>query len=156
MRLEGEYGTYTVHTVTTPNGTSVTVWRYDNDFTSADKASVNAYWDNLYPNATRLRSATPYYNCHSYAWYSTATSNRYWMNYPTAYMSDGSYTHITSNILVNDKLYYSSASHSGIVTYVGNSGFGNLRVTSKWGAAGLYNHWYNDCPYSTTSLSNWR
>lgn len=44
-----------------------------------------------YPSARLLRSANPSDNCHSYAWYSTSSSNKYWINDPTAYTTDGSY-----------------------------------------------------------------
>ncbi|WP_442256788.1 hypothetical protein [Vagococcus salmoninarum] len=45
-----------------------------------------------YPKTSRLTSATKLFNCHSYAWYSSNTStNKYWLNAPTKYISDGSY-----------------------------------------------------------------
>lgn len=64
-------------------------------------------------------------------------------------MSDGSYTLNSGLIQAGNKTFYYNSDHSGIVTYVGNTGFNNVKVTSKWGAAGLYSHFINDSPYPT-------
>ena len=81
---------------------------------------MDSYVDNTYYTASVERTATTNYNCHSYAWYSTSSSNTYWMNDPSAYMTDGSYTKRTGNITVNsigDRIYYSTSGseHSGKV-----------------------------------------
>ena len=39
--------------------------------------------------------------------------------------------------------------HSGIISGVGTTGMGNIRVKSKWGSAGVYSHYYNDSPYGS-------
>ncbi|AHF09819.1 MULTISPECIES: CHAP domain-containing protein [Dehalobacter] len=122
------------------------------DLTSADKASINASYDAAYPTATRLGTATYNYNCHSYAWYLASTGNTWWMNDPSAYMSGGGYTQVTPP-QAGDKVYWTNT-HSGIVYSVNGS---NITVTSKWGAAGLYRHPINDCPYSVIIVKTfWR
>lgn len=104
-----------------------------------------------YPNNKIVRGISPTYNCHSYAWYSTETSNRYWIEDPSDYISDGSYT---STIIpaVGNKAFWRGDSHSAIVTSVSNEG---VRVTSKWGMMGVYTHSIVDCPYSGT-VTYWK
>lgn len=78
-------------TVKTPKGSSVSVTVFSSDFTASQKTAYNNEFKNSWPNATFVSTSTRMYNCHSYAWYSSSTSNKYWMNDPSKYMSDGSY-----------------------------------------------------------------
>lgn len=68
------------------------------------------------------------------------------MNYPNAYMTDGSY-YQSSSPSVGGKVYYSTAGneHSGVVTSLGR--LTGYYVTSKWGQLGLVQHYYTTCPY---------
>lgn len=75
----------TTTTVSTPKGTKVTVLIRGEELSSTEKASMNTYMAGQFPNAVRVAEPTTNYNCHSYAWYCTSTSNRYWMNSPSAY-----------------------------------------------------------------------
>ncbi|MDE7385486.1 MAG: hypothetical protein K2M84_06995, partial [Anaeroplasmataceae bacterium] len=151
--------------VTTPNGSSVVVFIRE-EFSSFDIYQRNSECDRQFPKATRLRSATRKYNCHSYAWYSSSTSNTYWMDDPSLYYKDGSYTEVrtpqngdiicyfddngTPNDFSDDTnlhsgiviSYNSSVSSNGIC---GNSN--QVVVRSKWGAYGLYEHNGDYCPY---------
>ncbi len=131
-------------TVKTPKGSSVSVFERQ-EATSNEIASMNSYMYSRYPKATRLRSATYKYNCHSYAWYSTSSSNIWWMDNPGRYMSDGSYTK-QSSAASGQKIYYPMPGnqHSGIITSVNGS---SIMLNSKWGAYGLYNHSVIYCPY---------
>jgi len=115
------------------------------EMTSAQRDYFDDYMDSLYPNATRLRSATYKYNCHSFAWYSDSPSNIWWMNDPSPYMTDGSYTQYP-NPAISRKIYYPMPGneHSGVITAVSGS---IITVTSKWGAYGLYMHSHIYCPY---------
>lgn len=79
-------------TVKTPKGTSVSVIK--RTYSATESSEAYNYTVKNYPNATIISGATTNYNCHSYAWYSQSTSNKYWMNNPGAYMSDGSYTQV--------------------------------------------------------------
>lgn len=142
-------------TVSTPNGSSVTVYNCSTivDWTASEKASLNAQYDAAYPMATRLRDPSKKYNCHSYAWYSTSASNYYWMENPSPYMTDGSYASTTSSSTGN-KVYWQDSIlagpiHSGILA-LNSGGSPFISCNSKWGQLGLYNHTLNDCPYSGT------
>lgn len=141
--------------VHTPEGTEVTVYNQSGitDWTASEKSDINAQWLAAYPNILIVSNPTKKYNCHSYAWYSTSTSNYYWMDDPSAYMSDGSYDNVSqSTMLVGDKVHWNNGSHSGIVKGVGQS---SCKFVSKWGPSGVYIHYPNDCPYSG-SVSRWR
>lgn len=145
----------TSYTVYTPNGTAVSVEKLGDVLTSDEKTAYADYVTTNYPGATILRSATYNYNCHSYAWYNQSTSNTYWMNDPSSYMNDGSYTY-TTTWNAGRKMYYNypGNEHSAIVTasYYGPPAPGydwsslTLEV-SKWGPAGLIQHRGNNCPY---------
>lgn len=127
--------------VMTPLGSEVEVFKRQ-DWTADDKVAIDNEIALDYPNATKLATATYNYNCHSYAWYKTS-GNTWWMDFPDAYMDDGSYSkHSTPK--VNDKIYW-EGTHSGIVKTV--SGSNVTKVYSKWGACGLYSHARDYCPY---------
>ncbi len=134
-----------VTNVRTPKGTLVPVYIRGEELSAAEKQQTNADMAYLFPNAVRIGEPTTNYNCHSYAWYSATTSNRYWMNDPSAYMQDGSYTKRNGSAgLVNrNKAYYRNGVHSAVVvaTYP-------ITVNSKWGEAGLYRHAVDYGPYS--------
>ena len=142
--------------VTTPNGSSVPVinnatYSYWGTTISAVQ-QAQASLLSSYPSATVVRSvsaATAAYNCHSYAWYSTASSNSAWMNSPVLYMTDGSYTQSTAR--VGSKIYWKQSNgtpiHSGILTSLGSPNV----VTSKWGLCGVIRHNIDDSPYSNAA-----
>ena len=73
------------------------------------------------------------------------------MNDPSKYMRDGSYKE--SGFKVGNIIYY-AGEHSGVVSLV-KVGYAGSFVKSKWGMYGLYNHFYNQCPYSTSNLTYW-
>lgn len=143
---------YNFYNVYTPMGTAVEVYTTSQDleWSPSEKIALDNDTRNSYPGITILRTATKYYNCHSYAWYSTSYSNLYWMNYPSAYMTDGSYTYKSygSNY---DKVYYNGGDHSGIITGV-IVPFHIYQVTSKWGKLGLISHSSGNCPYVSADL----
>lgn len=68
------------------------------------------------------------YNCHSYAWYKQSPYNRYWMQDPTPYTKDGSYSRVVSGNLI-----------------------------SKWGSTGVFRHRATQVPssYDTNTISIW-
>lgn len=152
-------------TVQTPNNSDVDVI-YDMDWSEVSNhlgiwpainfdiaMAQSEQLEDLYPSATLYRDPAPNYNCHSYAWYSTSSSNKYWMDDPSLYISDGSYeNHMAA---VGCKVTYERASdglytHSGII--VATPG-GPVTVRSKWGALGVFTHDINDCPYVGTGTS---
>lgn len=141
--------------ISTPGGTPVTsyynmTWS-DHGTTKAQAQAQENLIKATYPNATELAGINPAYNCHSYAFYSASTSNKYWINDPNPYLSDGSYTKMSS-ASAGYRACWAKSEHSAIVYSVSGS---TIRVTSKWGAYGLFRHKLNDCPYSG-SVSYWK
>lgn len=142
------------------NGTEAYEWvsgEYTADQKSQIKDSVLATYD-----VTHIRDATVKYNCHSYAWYSTSTSNTYWINDPanfrTNWLKSTTWTDsIPSGIQVGDRVdYYVSANdrpHSAKVYSVVSDLF-----ISKWGALGLYVHAPTEVPttYDSGQLGYYR
>lgn len=105
-----------------------------------------------YESASEIRGIAPDYNCHSYAWHSTSSSNPYWINDPSVYILDGSYSRVY-NYYAGDKILYgtpgSEPEHSAIIAEVADSKHLTY-VKSKWGAAGVFEHLYYDCPYTSS------
>ena len=143
---------FTESTVKTPKGTKVDTHKYKDDLSKKEIEQANEWVKSMFPNVKKLREPTLKYNCHSYAWYSTATSNDHWMNNPSQYWTDKSYSQYAnstgakpSNVTVNSKVVYwdkSELLHSAIVT-------SETKFTSKWGRGGLYEHLPTDCPYDS-------
>ncbi len=138
----------------TPNESEVLVYvsiPWDDVYTYDEAYSVSLDMEEAY-GVTMIRNPDSSYNCHSYAWHSTATNNPYWMEDPTPYTTDGSYTRSTAE--VNNKITYKRGNgtycHSGIVT-------GNGEITSKWGKLGLFKHGVTNNPYivETASIDYW-
>lgn len=136
--------------VVTPKGSYVMVYSHltwDNfEVTYEEAHAIELEYEVLY-QATLLRNASPEYNCHSYAWHNQTSANHYWMNSPTRYTIDGSYSAGTR--AVGNKVTYKDSegrySHSGIVTE-------NNKITSKWGCLGLFEHDLENCPYYFDSV----
>ena len=72
---------YRCQYITVPNTTNKVEARVIlNDFSDEFADILDADMSIDYPNAELLRSASNYYNCHSYAWYSKSTINTYWID----------------------------------------------------------------------------
>ncbi|UZN02988.1 hypothetical protein [Cellulomonas sp. S1-8] len=150
---------YTNSSVKTPNGSTVATLTVSGDLTSSQITQINNQMASSYPRATRVRSATAKYNCHSYAWYSQSTSNNRWMNYTAKYWTDGSYrfsssqsyataTNALSPLVIGHRVSYVNGDHSAYKS-------GATTLTSKWGQAGLYTHGPNHTPYTSTTTLNY-
>lgn len=129
----------------------------------ADQEIVKTY------GVTLVRNGSCKYNCHSYAWYSTSSANPYWIDDPTIYTTDGSYSKVykggVSNSIVsygvksNDKVFYAEATHSAI--FIDNPANGaplaTLKVRSKWGKLGVFQHTVTNVPegYKYSTISIW-
>ncbi len=153
---------YTTTTVYTPNGSAVSGRVYSSDLTTSDKTYCNNYVSTNYPNATKISGPTIYYNCHSYAWYSSVYStNHVWINNPSAYRTDGSYSlngiigsgySFPTGAVHGNKAYYKNSStttsndHSAII-------YSSTKYTSKWGRMALMRHAQSYCPYYYNSSS---
>lgn len=87
---------YTPATLYTPNGSAVSAYKNatwtDQGVTYEEALKVHNQYRTTYPNAVALSIPNPAYNCHSYAWHDASTLNNFWINDPSTYMQDGSYT----------------------------------------------------------------
>lgn len=156
-------------TVKTPKGSTVEWIDYSGlpQMTADEKAYYNNWVQENYTIISVVRDPNVYYNCHSYAWYSTSSANKVWIPDPSIYMTDGSYTKkgsasATCKVFVkNDGTETSEidglilGDHSGIVNSVSGR---TIVVTSKWGALGLYKHNVANSPYSGdhTTYTYWK
>ncbi len=143
-------------TVYTPRGTPVDVVQYE-ELTGDQYMAIEYYVETLFPEVTYRGDPTYNYNCHSYAWYLQDIENTWWMNNPSPYYLDGSYNEVSVPEEGDIICYYNSLNeniHSGIIIDIAESvTSGNiselykLRLISKWGRMGLYEHYGNYCPY---------
>lgn len=132
---------------------------------SSTISAFNTNYDNLSSNDARLYTATAYFNCHSYAWYSQNTSaNHYWMNDPKQYYESGLYYEVSTPAVGDIICYFDNLGtlantaddenlHSAIVVEIHSSNLtnglaGNYTVESKWDSKGLYRHNGYECPYT--------
>ena len=160
-------GTRLLNYVFTPNGSKVYVTYPSESHTTAYHQAADADAVSTY-GISLVRGGSCTYNHHSYAWYSTASTNNCWMGNPSAYMTDGSYTLKYSGgtssslysygVSQNDRLYYANNTHSAIFTgYTGGGApFASYSATSKWGTLGVFVHGVTNvpagCNYSTVSI----
>lgn len=135
-------------TVYTPNGSSVSVIEFE-EYPQWYLDDIEDWVTITYPNATFVSSATRKYNCHSYAWYSSSTSNTWWMNDPSAYMSDGSYTRVYSALQAS-RVYYPVGDHSMLIYDAYGRALSTATVISKWGPGPVMIHDPYYSPYNTS------
>jgi len=146
--------------VYTPNGTAVYYTNPScshsdpNYHSSLDSQLVSTYGVYL------ISSGTCKYNCHSYAWYSTSTSNTKWIPNPSPYMTDNSYSIYcsglnisSSNVQMNYRVSYgsstASAPHSAKISDNNTGVVLKYRYCkSKWGKAGVFEHMLQNVPSS--------
>lgn len=107
-------------------------------YSATDIASLDKYIANYHSSFSKVRSASSKYNCHSYAWYPTASTNIYWIEDPSPIYNNTSYWtlwHVPMrNLQSGDRVTFWSGStllHSAIV----NSA---TSCTSKLGHYGVY------------------
>ncbi|MDD5605191.1 MAG: hypothetical protein PHX29_04705 [Dehalococcoidales bacterium] len=145
--LSRYYWTY----IYTPMGSPVLALQMEaeDELTPSQITYIDWYYDSQFPYATRIRSATQMYNCHSYAWHNQASDNTIWLDapYQAIYWNDGSYSRWTGVPYNGLIVRYVDDDHSAIIHNVGDH-----RYISKWGSAGLYVHSPSHCPYTATTL----
>lgn len=106
------------------------------------------------------------YNCHSYAWYKQSPYNRYWMQDPTPYTKDGSYSRVVSgnlntsaaSAIPGDIVLYGSISHSAVLEgSISGEPIATRTLISKWGSTGVFRHRATQVPssYDTNTISMW-
>lgn len=135
--------------VKTPKGSAVSTIKRSPDYSAAEKTKMNNKMAKNYPNATRERTATIFYNCHSYAWYSQDAGNKHLMNNPSKYWTDGSYKSVGAVPTANGQITYNPLANTNHSARVATKGASVAATTyrSKWGEYGLYKHKGNHCPY---------
>ena len=150
----------------TPNGSAVAI--YHRTGTVDNASTANSYFANMFPNATRLAGPTYNYNCHSFAWYNSTTSNTYWMDDPSKYWTDGSYKSYSPSgtVTANTRVLFKQSPgaskvnwHSVLVRSAASTSnfYKNVVAESKWSQYGLYRHKLLDHPYmrNTSYFNNW-
>lgn len=161
----------------TPNGTSLPSTAYS--IRTEPHSMLHVYHTNKDQNAidtygvTLVRKGSCIYNCHSYAWHSQDASNPYWIDNPSTYWNDGSYSMCyTGNVITS--IYDANIANGYIVVYgpsnnsthsailTGNTNMSSLnslatvRCISKWGDSGVFKHTLTQVPaeyiYSTIRI----
>lgn len=133
------------YTVYTPNATPVYVTIKTETLSNTEIQQKDAYFQNLYPNATLVGHSTGTYNCHGYAWVMSEGGITCWLeqvDVPT-YWNDESYVFTSSQYA--EKAFYIYDDHSAITTSTPNM------YKSKWGTGPLMIHGLHDCPYYLSS-----
>lgn len=123
----------------------------DHGTTYARAKAISDGYPLVYSSLSPVAPINPAYNCHSYAWYSQSTTNKYWINWPNVYILDQSY--VASTAAAGRKVTYlmnGVISHSGIVYTAG----ADPVIESKWGILGVYRHNLDDCPYVGSNVTN--
>lgn len=139
-------------TVKTPKGSSVTVYKLTAAPSGYSMNKINNSLIKAYPKATFVSNSSYKYNCHSYAWHSTSITNPYWMENPVNYMTDGSYSKVTSSPVSGNRVYYGKQLHSAVVVSKGTDSSPRTSIVkSKWGMGPVMQHAANYSPYSVKS-----
>lgn len=123
----------------TTSGVLVPLYTALSDYSTTDMASIAQNTANSY-GISKLGNATSKYNCHSYAWYYTSTSNTYWISDVELYMYDDHSTGSSNPSVGSIAVYYDiygNPLHSAVVTAVNGT---EITCKSKWGANGLFEH----------------
>ena len=150
----------TNNNVLTPNNTQVPHYEnltWNDHLMDQDDAEMEAYAVNATYSVSPIHPFNPKYNCHSYAWHSSSTSNIYWIDNPSDYWEDDSYYRVYSTLVNYRVIYYRSDrpkpyNHSGIVY----STSGSITIESKWHYLGVYRHSLTNCPYYRSGYTSFR
>jgi len=120
------------HDYRTPLNQTVQVLHRD-EMTEAEITQLNNDAVTMYPSAVFVSSASSRYNCHSYAWISTASTNDKWLNATNSsgvfqlskYWTNDLFTSCSSGAEIN--IFYTNGDHSAKKS--SSSG----KYISKWG-----------------------
>ena len=129
-----------------PRGIQILAYTYvGTDFTDSEKNIMHARFSSMYHVISYISPASPYYNCHSYAWYSQSTSNPYVIEHPhcDAYIDEGIYVQV-SQAKKGDIVHWCEGDNSAIVRVVGNQ---SILTISKFGEYGVYTMYIDEMPY---------
>lgn len=142
-------GYYNTVYISTPKGNRIEALEFVGlDYNELQKSAMHNEITSAYQICSYISPASARYNCHSYAWYSQATSNPYWINHSSCevYITEGSYYKVNT-ATANDKIHWCAGNHSGIIVGVGSQA-GNMVVISKYGKCGVYTAYVEDVPYA--------
>lgn len=170
-----------LHFILTPNGTDLYPAIYTEEHTHTEHQQIDINKIVSVYGATLIEPGSCVYNCHYFAWHLKGNVNadiHAWLDDPSAYMTDGSYSriysgsintwHYETSIRYGDIIFYGSISnpgecntwHSAICIYNSVTGGPIASVTciSKWGRYGVFQHAMGNVPagYDTSHISAWR
>lgn len=159
----------------TPNGTSIDLSIYPEEYQEGPFTDTYAKYDDLYPLATHITPPSTKYNCHSFAWlnkYGENVYRNYWLDDPSPFYLDGSY-HEVVNPRINDIICYFDDKgtedksddeniHSGIVIGLSGATQSNnvcgaantVIVRSKWSYMSVFEHRGDYCIYTSALPSS--
>ncbi len=117
---------------------------FDNEITRF----LNNDYNTNHPNLTYISSSTVSYNCHSYAWVQSSSSNQYWVDDPSGFIisnleyviprSTSNSANVNCYTAQGDNVVFrlsdGTASHSVVV----HSGSTNASTTTVWAKMGIY------------------
>lgn len=116
---------------------------YSGDMSAAEAQVYDNDIMSVHPSWVKLSGATFKYNCFSYAWILTSTSNEYWLTTPMAFTYSSEITYVGSgcsantNDIINIYKPDGTLNHAVIVTSGSNSPTTTATI-SKCGAGGVY------------------
>ena len=152
----GQCSDVQMYDIETPMGSYVKTYLMC-EATIYDREWNDYNYSSTYPNAEMMivydgLSSTRKFNCHGYAWLRVEQEIDRWIGYsysdmgtyPDIYITDGSYTQVSSETFPG-KVFWDrpSGDHTAITTE--QSGW----FISKWNQYPLFKHRWNDSPYGT-------
>lgn len=125
----------------------------NSEYSSSEITAITNYYVSNYPDASLISPASNLYNCHSYAWHNSSTTNNVWINayYQGAFQLERYWIddlYFSCNESSAEKVHYYLSDHSAIILSTGN-------YISKWGSGPLMEHAPNYGPYANMSYRNY-
>ena len=152
--------------VYTPHHVSLTADYITQEFPDSILALIDNQTDQDYlkpefPQTEKIEPASGRYNCHSYAWYQTNTSNTVWFDFEPVDFVDCAVPVPSWQVLPGDIVIFvdedGTIQHSAIVVSTVNGFLNTALLQSKWGDAGIYNHGvYTGHPYAGYDVEVYR
>lgn len=136
----------------------VPLYSADRTLTLSQKNTMLQDMELDFPDVVIRSNPDASYNCHSYAWYQSSSSNKYWISHAGIYAND-KHTVETEPETGSIAIYLRSDGyilHSGIVTSTAQASSRNyVWIKSKWGQSVLCEHLSTDVPlaYSVDGTS---
>jgi len=137
-------------TIQTPRRSAVIAWNTSNvvDWSPEDRRMWREILAWEHPRVTIVRDASLRFNCHSYAFHSTAGANIWLLGRDIRpFFTDGSF--VNPGVALNgDVMEWVQSDHSGIIASFSSQG---IMVVSKWGMGPLIRSCCHDTPYFGTT-----